>query len=206
MLRKVLVFIFLFSAIWYPLKVEASTNSALLNQKLNSASVKSPQITSSTKEVFQQKLALIRDEKKKAIVQKINDRITEINKKMTDKMTLGLTNLSTILANLDSRAITLKTTGKDTTSYDASSSKAKSAIATSLTAVNAQAAKTYTITITTEGALKINVGTTVSLFKTDLAAVHKMVIDAKQAVWNAANELVKLKSGSKEATNSASTR
>ena len=206
MLKKLLIFIFLLAAIWYPLKTEASTTSATLNQKLNSSTVQNPSTTSQTKEVFQQKLAAIKDAKKKILVQKINDKIADLNKRATNKMSLGLTNISTILTNLDTRAKNMKTAGKDTTAYDAASLKAKNAITTAAAAVSAQAAKTYTVTITTEGALKINVGATVSQFRLDLVAVHKLVVDAKQAVWTAAKELAKLKGGGKEATNSASTK
>ena len=55
-------------------------------------------------------------------------------------------------------------------------------IDTAEAAVEAQAAKTYTITISTESNLKTDVGAVTSQLRLDLSATHKLVVDAKQAV------------------------
>ena len=49
-------------------------------------------------------------------------------------------------------------------------------------AVAAQAAKTYTITISTEDKLKFNVGETMKALKTDLQAVHQKIVDARKTI------------------------
>lgn len=203
MLRKSAIFIFLLSVAWYPFKVQASTTSANLREQFKEARLEKKEAISQARENFQQKLAAIKDERKKAVVDRIDKRIANANKNLTSKMTNALNRLSNILDKLDKRAQTLKTEGKDVASYDTAAASARTAIASATAAVNAQSAKTYTAVITSDSALKANIGAVISLFRTELSAVHKAVIDAKQAVVKAAKEITKIKTGSKNATGSA---
>ena len=80
-----------------------------------------------------------------------------------------LSNLQTLLDKL-SQASQVDTTA------------AQAAIDAAKLAVENQAAKTYTITISTETALRTDVGAVTSQLRQDLSAAHKLVVDAKQAV------------------------
>lgn len=115
---------------------------------------------------FKAKLAKIRDEKKKAIVEKLDARFAEVNEKRTNQMSGHLYRMSGILD---------KVTGKDVTA-------ARAAIQVASTAVSAQAAKSYLITITTEANLKMDVGKVRSQLESDLRVVHQLVIEARKAV------------------------
>jgi hypothetical protein len=114
---------------------------------------------------FKTKVAMIKDEKKKLTVEKLDTRFNEVNLKRTAQMTKHLDKMTEMLT---------KVTG-DTAS-------ASSAIQTARDAVTAQAAKTYVITISTEANLKMDVGKVRSQLEADLKAVRELVNTARQAV------------------------
>lgn len=119
------------------------------------------------REEFKTKLNTIRDGKKKVLVERIDAKLANANAKHTDRFAQVLSNLQAIL---------------DKISTDVDKTNAQAAIDAANTAVEAQAAKTYTITISTETALRSDVGAVTSQLRLDLSATHKLVIDAKQAV------------------------
>ena len=134
------------------------------------------------REEFKIKLQTIKDEKKKVLVDRIATKLTNVNTKHTDRFTQILSNLQTILDKI----------GEDVDKTDA-----QAAIDAAKLAVENQAAKTYTITISTETALRLDVGAVTSQLRQDLTATHKSVVDAKQAVQNLRAENAMMK---KEAT------
>ncbi|MDO8583151.1 MAG: hypothetical protein Q7R51_01325 [bacterium] len=137
------------------------------------------EIVAAKREEFKVRLEAIKDEKKKAIVSRIDTKLTNINIKHTDRFTQVLNNLQIILDKI--------------VAEDIDKTKAQAAIGSAKLAVENQAAKTYTITISTETALKSDVGTVTSQLRLDLSSTHKLVVDAKQAVQalRADNALIK---------------
>jgi len=120
-----------------------------------------------TRAEFKARLAEIKDQKKKALVERIDAKLATVNKKHTDRFAKVLNSLQSIL---------------DKMTEDIDKTEAQGAIDTAKAAVEDQAAKTYTITISTEVALRSDVGKVTSQLRLDLMATHKLVIDAKQAV------------------------
>jgi len=141
---------------------------------------------------FKAKLQLIKDQNKKLLVERIDTKLAEVNKKHTARFSEVLVKLQGFVdkAKLSSASATMQ----------ADIVAAQAAIDTAKAAVDIQAAKTYTITIASEATLKINVGATVSLLRKDLMAVYKLVVDAKQAVQKLNTDKATIK---KEATGSA---
>lgn len=123
---------------------------------------------------FKTKLQTIKDQKKQALVERIDAKIAEVNKNQTTRFLEVLVNLQGFLDKIK-QSTTSATVVADITA-------AQTAIDTAKTAVDTQAAKNYTAAITDETTLKLNVGATVSQFRLDLVAVYRLVIDAKQAV------------------------
>jgi len=140
------------------------------------------------KEEFKAKLQVIKDQKKRALAERINTKILEANKKQTEKFTDALNRLQGFLDKIS------KSAANQTVASDIAATQ--TAIDIVKTAVEAQAEKTYTMTITDDSALKLNVGVSVSQLRQDLMAIYKLVIDVKQAVQ-------KLNTDKKEATSSA---
>jgi len=137
------------------------------------------------KNEFKQKLLLIKNAKKQAIVERVSTNCQNINEKRTDKMTGMLTKLSTILTNVSNRSASASAAGKDTSSVDSAVTTAQTAIAEAQLSVAGQAGKTCTITITTESNLKTDIGKVISGFEADLKSVYAKVIAARKAVGDA---------------------
>lgn len=150
-------------------------------------------IRAQRREEFQTRIATIKNEQKKALVERLDQKFTAVNKRQTDWMLERLDKLTDIVAKLQDRITTLKTNGKDTPSAEIALANAQSTIETSRTAVVAQAAKEYTPQVSTESALKLTVGATASQLNTDLATTHQTVITAKQAVHTANKAIVALR-------------
>lgn len=140
-------------------------------------------------EEFQQKLAGIRDERKKALVEKLSVRCQEINKKRTDAMTGMLTKLSSILENITNRATTAEAAGKDMASVNTAVATAQTAIENAQTAVANQAGKECVITINSEKTLRADVGATISALEKDIKLAHDAVVAARKAVGDAVKAL-----------------
>lgn len=145
------------------------------------------------RDVFKQRLAALKDQRKKNVVDKVDQKLSTVNKNRTDHMGDVLDRLSGILDKISEKAALLKNQGKNTASLDTAIANARTAITTAQTAVTAQAAKEYIAQIADETTLKTTVGTTVSQLQSDLLATRKTVIDARMAVLNAAMELAKLR-------------
>ncbi len=146
------------------------------------------------REAFQEKVATIRDERKKQLVVNIATRMTTVNTNRTNQMSQNLEKLSSILTNIKNRAATAKTNGKDTTAVDTAVTNAESAIANAQSAVATQAGKEYVITLTATGeaTLRNEVFTTTKQLQSDITTVYNLMVAAKQAVMQAYMALTKV--------------
>jgi hypothetical protein len=143
---------------------------------------------------FKEKLSKFKDTRKQNAIQNIDQKLSMINAKRTSQMSLIVTKLEGILARIKEKSAALKANGGNTTNLDAAISQAQIAITTAKTNVSNQAAKQYTINLTTETQAKAAVGQTVSGMQADLRNARQSLIAAKQAVMKAATELAKAKS------------
>lgn len=174
------------------IKEKAIEKRTALKDKIQKQREAAKEKFSAKREAFKAKLETIKDEKKKAVVERIDTKMAEVNKNRTDRMSEILEKLTSILDKVKEKASALKEQGKDTSAADLAITQAQSALTTAQTALATQAGKEYVASISTESTLKNTVGKTVSQMQTDLRAVHKTVVDAKQAVQNAAKELRKV--------------
>ena len=143
-------------------------------------------------QTFREQIQAIKDERKKALVAKIEDHIATSNARLTTKMTNALNRMTQILQNMKDKATTLKTAGKNTAALDAAIVAADTAIANAKAAVLAQSQKEYSTTLGDDSTLKGVIGLLVSQFRLDLTGVYKLVVDARQALANVIMEVAKL--------------
>lgn len=143
---------------------------------------------------FQQKVAAIKDEKKKQLIERIDTKMNTVNTNRTNRMLENLEKLVNILDGVREKSALAKENGKNTGSVDTAIVKADTAIQNAKTAILAQAGKEYVITIiaTGSGQLKSSVGATTKQLQADLSASHKLLVAAKQAVQKAHMELSKI--------------
>lgn len=142
-------------------------------------------IARTKKEEFKTRIQTLKDQKKKILIEKIDRKLAKINQKQTTKFSEVLVRLQGFLDKIKQSATDAKVLS------DIAS--AQTAIDTAKTALDIQTSKNYTIEIADETTLKINAGTVVSQLRQDLTAVHKLIVEAKQAVQklNSDRELIK---------------
>lgn len=188
----VVPFIILFFLIVTPIAF-AQTDSARTQERFRENRTELREQFKEQREELRKRLKNIRDKKKRTVVLRIQDKLTAVNKRRTDRMEKTLAKLRGILERISQKAGQAKANGKDTATVDVAIAQAQTALSTTEAAVNTQAAKQYTIQIESEEKLRSTVGTTVSGLQQDLRDTHKTVVDAKQKVQQAAKELAKLR-------------
>jgi len=125
---------------------------------------------SQRKEVFKERLMGIKDERKKEIAERVDYRMTTLNKRVTTLLGQALDRLTAITEKLASQT--------DVT-------KANEAITVAQVAVNEQAVKEYVIEFTDDDGLKVGATTAKETLKADLKVVRDLVGVARQAVKDA---------------------
>lgn len=133
--------------------------------------------------VLKARLKLFKDQRKAAMVEKINDTLARINKNRTDSMMKNLERMSQILTKVENFINSVS--GKDTTDAKKAVADAKVAIDTAKVAVDAQSKKEYTIEATSEATIRQDAKAARDSLHQDLQTTRKLVIDAKKAVANA---------------------
>ncbi len=141
---------------------------------------------------LQKKIQAIKDAKKQAALQRIQNEIDRINKSRTDHYTAVTDQIEKVLNRITSRTDKAAAKGLDVSSVRTAIDAAKTAIAAARAAIATQAAKTYTLTITTQVKLRADVKATRDQIHSDLMKVQNLVKAARQAVQNAATMLAQL--------------
>ena len=149
-------------------------------------------IIQTKREEFKVNILKIKDQKKKALVEKIDAKIAEVNKNQTSRFSETLTFLQGFLDKIKQSTSDAKIL-ENVSTAQISLDLAKNSVST-------QATKIYAMEITDDLTLRANAGTIVSQFRKDIVAVYGFVVNAKQAVQklNTERNLIK-----KEATSSA---
>lgn len=126
------------------------------------------------KEDFRKNLAAIKDQAKKAIMERVNAKIMMINMVQTDKLTDALYKLQIFVDRVSGSATGTAKLEDITTAKEAMDIAGK--------AIAVQAEKNYTIIIADESTLKANAGSTVNQFRKDIMEVRRLLLEAKKAV------------------------
>lgn len=134
------------------------------------------------RDLLQQRLQSIKDERKRALVLRINEKMADVNRRRTDQMNDALQKMSSLLDRLNEKADLAKASGKDLTAFERATTEAQTAIEAAQTAIASQAAKVYTLEVTNQETLKTTVGKAASQMQSDLRLVHSLVVEAKQKV------------------------
>ena len=159
----------------------ASTGSRLM--EIRKAAIEKFQ---SQREEFQEKLADIKETRKKNIVERVDEKISNLNERHTTRLNNHLTRMSEVLAKIEEKAA--DKTG-DSADLDAAITKATAAIETAQTAVDDQAGKEYVIEFDDESELGTAVRSLFASFKSDIQETHMTVKEAHKAVVDVAKAL-----------------
>ncbi|OGK21411.1 hypothetical protein A3C23_01325 [Candidatus Roizmanbacteria bacterium RIFCSPHIGHO2_02_FULL_37_13b] len=141
---------------------------------------------------YRQKLEAFKDAKKKQIVERINNRLSTINKNRMDHFLRVIARLNQILQKIKNLTNQAKAKGIDVYNVETAISSAQIALDNAKTAVTDQGKKEYVININDESTVRVDVGQTVSSLQNDLRNTLKVIIDARQLVHAAASQLAKV--------------
>jgi len=144
------------------------------------------------KEALKIRLKAIKDERKKLAVERIDDGLVKMNARMTAHFTDVLDKLADVLGRIVSRTDKAADGGLDVSAVRTAVTEAESAIANARSAVAEQAGKTYSITVTTEDALRADVGGARKALHDDLKKVQDAVKAAREKVRKAATTLAQI--------------
>ena len=131
------------------------------------------------------RLQEFKNKEKAEIAERVNANLNRVNQNQTEQMKKLLDRMSVILDKLEARVNKAEPDIKDPVAAGTAIAKARAGISTASAAVSAQALNDYTITVTSERRIALDVKAQRNKLHTDLLSVRKLVIDAKQAVAQA---------------------
>lgn len=161
-------------------------------QKMETAREELKNRIAAQKEELKKKMQAIKDNRKKEIVERVYDNVNKLNDNLTERFAEKLNQIEKVLQKVKDRTATAKSNGRDVTAVESVIVEAEGAIASARTAVEAQAGKTYEITINTEAALRTDVGAIRKALHDDLEAVRQKVVAARDVVHRAAIRLAQI--------------
>lgn len=141
---------------------------------------------------YKEGLKNIKNEDKKISVEKIVDRIQELNTKTTDNLSDKIDQIENVLVSIKSRIDKAENKGLDVSSVKIEVGKAEATITLAREAISAQAKKVYEVNITDEANLKTEMKNLRDTFSNDIKAVHAVIKVAHVAVRDTATTLAKI--------------
>ncbi len=151
------------------------------------------------------KLNIIKDERKKLTVERLDSRMEVVHDKTLDHFNSMLVNLTGVLGKVDTRADKAFANGKDTAQVESAVTKARGLIDTAKTLVAAAESKTYPVIITTETKLGTTISAVRKTMHDDLKKLHDSVKSAREAVKTAVEALKAIPGINDEPTSTATT-
>ena len=149
--------------------------------------VKERKITN--REEFKTRIAKIKDTRKQAIVEKIDNQIAVLNKKHTDRFNKLLEKLTSILSRIETKTDELETDGVNVSTVDVAVQIARDAISVAQREILDQAGKDYVIEIDTESNLREVVSSGFKEFRGDMEILRDSIKVVRDAVYEAAKTL-----------------
>lgn len=131
------------------------------------------------------RLQSFKDQKKAEIAERVNTTLNRINQNRTNQMQKHLDKMSELLNRLEARINNGKPGIKDPAAARVAIASARDSISSASAAVSEQALKDYTIAVISEARIGRDAKTQRDKLHSDLLALRRMIIDAKQAVANA---------------------
>lgn len=174
------------------LKAMAEQKREEFKQKLEDSRAEMKARMETKKQELKDRLEVIKDEKKKAIVEKVDGRLDELNAKYLSHFSDVLEKISGVMIKINVRVEKAAANGLDVSAVRTAITTAESAIAASKTAIVSQSSKTYPIAVSDEATLRQNVDAARQALRADLQTVAQTVKDAKEAVRGIATALANI--------------
>ncbi|VVA43998.1 conserved exported hypothetical protein [Candidatus Roizmanbacteria bacterium] len=167
------------------IKVKRETFRETLQTEREARKTKMEEMKESFKEkrkAFREKIETIKDERKKLLTEKIDNRMSTVNRNQTDRMINALNRLTEHINKLQERITQAKENNIDVSTVESAISTAQTAISSVLALVEQQAAKDYAFTISDEANLGQSVKASYDTLSQDLKNTQESLVKAKEAV------------------------
>lgn len=182
----ILIFIAACAILIHPVIAKEATSSTNRKDNLQQRIETRKEKMASREATLKTKLQTFKDKRKAEAAERVNTNLNKINQNQTAQMLKHMDKMSTLLDKVEAR-------------FNKSFPDTRAKITAATEAVKTQAAKDYTLQVTSESTVRKDAETLRTQLKTDLMAVRKQVIAAKQSVSDAIRAA---KSRPKEATKS----
>jgi hypothetical protein len=167
------------------INAKKETFKEMLQVQKEERKTKMEQVRESFKEKraeFKEKIETIKDERKKQLTEKIDNRMTTVNKNQTDRMLKALERLTEHVNKLEERIIKTEENSAEVSAIEKLIETAKTAISDAMAIVEEQAAKDYAFTITDEANLGQSIKASYDVLSSDLKKAQESLVKAKEAV------------------------
>lgn len=134
------------------------------------------------REALKEKLDAFKDRRQAQVAENVDVKLGQVNENRTSAMTQQLSKMLELSGKIQSRIDTAAALGKDTSAATTALLSANSAIATAQTAVEAQAARDYGITVSDESKVRDSAKAARDALNADLKSTHRLVLAARQAL------------------------
>ena len=161
------------------------------------------EIVEARKQKFQENLQNFKDENKKRIVERVHQRMTNVNKKVTDLLLKRLERLEAILAKIRSRAQKKEEIGADVSAVYTGIEAIEGEIAVLKGKIQKQVDKTYDFDISDEENLRTQAQPAVQLQHSDLKALRDELISIRKEMVDLTKTLAGIHAVAQPATGSA---
>ncbi|MBI2405296.1 hypothetical protein HYV22_03930 [Candidatus Gottesmanbacteria bacterium] len=170
-----------------------ASGAGFVSRELENRRQKAKESFKTERENFKKKLETFKDQKKKERVETLGTKLDDVNKKRTDQMMIFLNKVIEVLAKIKIQTAAEKAKGKDVSKVTTAIDAAQTAIDVAKAAIEAQAGKSYVISVSSEANVRGDVGTTMKSLERDASSVRDLVNAAKKRVSDAIRELAKIR-------------
>lgn len=153
---------------------------------------------------LQEKLKTVRDEKKRAAVTRLDASMNEMNKKTVTLLEAALVKIEKVLGGVSERVARLEGRGAEVEGARNTVTAAENAIGVARTALAAQAARTYGVTVSSEVTLQSDLGGVRQVLMRDLIRIREVVKEAHDSVRRAAVAFAKVEKAPAESSGAES--
>lgn len=134
----------------------------------------------------------IRNAKKRTVIQRVDEKLIEINQRLTERYSRMITKVEEQLARISLRVDELANQGKSVQSAREAIQKAGEAISAAKNEVSIQAGKVYAVDFKDEATAKVGLGEMKRKLRDDMAALREKLRRAHRATIDSLTELKQL--------------
>lgn len=134
----------------------------------------------------------IRNEKKRAIIQRVDEKLMEMNRNLAERYSRMIVKIEEQLSRISARVEESANQGKNVQSARAAIQRARDAINTAKNEVSVQAGKVYDVEFSDEATARTGLGEVRRKLRDDMAALREKLRQAHRATVDSLTELKQL--------------